>query len=84
VSQAHVPLELEHSGDGRLCLESLSMAVPKKRTSKMRRRMRRASQKLPQLYLARCSHCGAAIPAHRVCHNCGHYAGKPVIELEEF
>ncbi len=61
------------------------MAVPKKKTSKMRRRIRRAvNLKMPALHLARCTHCNAAIPPHRVCHNCGHYAGKPVIELEGF
>lgn len=61
------------------------MAVPKKRKSKMRTRMRRtANLRMAPLILARCSHCNAAIPAHRVCHNCGHYGGKPVVELEEF
>lgn len=60
------------------------MAVPKKKTSKMRRRTRRAHQALPKLCLARCANCQTAIPAHRVCHNCGHYAGKAVVETSSF
>ncbi len=59
------------------------MAVPKKKTSKMRRRMRRSHQAITKSCLARCSHCNAAIPAHRICHNCGHYAGKAVVEVGE-
>jgi large subunit ribosomal protein L32 len=50
----------------------------------MRRRMRRAHQAIPKLSLARCANCQAAIPAHRVCHNCGHYAGKAVVEHSSF
>ncbi|MSR74056.1 MAG: 50S ribosomal protein L32 [Planctomycetes bacterium] len=59
------------------------MAVPKKKTSKMRRRMRRSHQAMVKLFLARCTHCNAAIPAHRICHNCGHYAGKAVVTTGE-
>ena len=60
------------------------MAVPKKRTSKSKKNSRRSHDRLPQLQLGSCSQCGTAIPTHRVCHNCGHYAGKPVVNLEEF
>ena len=60
------------------------MAVPKKKTSKMKRRMRRSHHALDALHLARCANCGAAIRPHRVCHNCGHYAGKARVDLDEF
>jgi len=60
------------------------MAVPKKKTSKAKKRARRSHDQLKTTGLARCSHCGAAIPPHRVCHNCGHYGARPIVELEEF
>ena len=60
------------------------MAVPKKRTSKMKKRQRRSHHHMRRLSLARCSHCGAAVMAHRVCHNCGHYRDAPVLETEAF
>ncbi len=60
------------------------MAVPKKKTSKARKRARRSHLHMQPLHLARCAHCGAAIPAHRVCHNCGHYAGRAMVDMEEF
>lgn len=60
------------------------MAVPKKRTSKMKKRMRRSHHSYPRFSLARCSHCNAAIQPHRVCHNCGHYGARTIVEMEEF
>jgi len=60
------------------------MAVPKKRTSKMKKRMRRSHLGMPRLALSRCSHCGAAIRPHRVCHNCGHYKARAVTPKDEF
>ena len=60
------------------------MAVPKKKTSKAKKRARRSHLHMSRVNLARCSHCGAAIPAHRICHNCGHYAGRTIVEMEEF
>ncbi|NRA96408.1 MAG: 50S ribosomal protein L32 [Planctomycetes bacterium] len=60
------------------------MAVPKKRTSKMKKRLRRSHHRMARLNLARCAHCGAAIRPHRVCHNCGQYKGEAVIQMDEF
>jgi large subunit ribosomal protein L32 len=60
------------------------MAVPKKRTSKMKKRMRRSHLRMARLHLSRCTHCGAAIRPHRVCHNCGHYKEQPVIPMDDF
>ncbi len=54
------------------------MGVPKKRTSKMRRDMRRAGNnalKTP-VQVSKCSNCGASIMPHRVCPSCGFYGGK--------
>ena len=56
------------------------MGVPKKRTSKMRRDMRRAGNnklKVP-VQVNACPNCGAATQPHRVCPACGFYKGKKV------
>lgn len=59
------------------------MAVPKRRISKTRRDKRRSHLKLSALKPAVCSHCKQPKIAHRVCSNCGYYAGVKVIEQEE-
>jgi large subunit ribosomal protein L32 len=60
------------------------MAVPKKRTSKMKKRQRRSHHHLTPVQLLRCSNCGHAVRAHRVCGNCGYYGEKAVIVHEDF
>jgi large subunit ribosomal protein L32 len=59
------------------------MAVPKKRTSKSVRNMRRAHDFLVQNTAVdfQCSNCGALKIRHRVCPACGFYRGKKVIEV---
>lgn len=59
------------------------MAVPKRRHSKARRDKRRTHWKLKSPTLARCSHCHQLKAPHSVCPNCGHYAGREVIKIEE-
>jgi large subunit ribosomal protein L32 len=49
------------------------MAVPQRRTSKTRKRMRRTHFKLSVPGMVKCSQCGAAKLAHRVCKECGYY-----------
>ena len=59
------------------------MGVPKRKTSKSRQKMRRASNSvltLPQL--VNCSECDAPSLSHRVCPACGYYDGKQVINVE--
>ncbi|HIG26566.1 MAG TPA: 50S ribosomal protein L32 [Verrucomicrobiales bacterium] len=59
------------------------MGVPKRKTSKSRQKMRRASNSvltLPQL--VNCSECDAPSLPHRVCPACGYYDGKQVINVE--
>ncbi len=58
------------------------MAVPKKRTSKARKRQRRSHLALSAPGLSRCSQCGASRSPHRVCAECGHYNGRQVIAVE--
>lgn len=52
------------------------MAVPQRRISKTRKRMRRTHFKLEVEGLITCPNCGEMIKSHHVCPKCGYYAGK--------
>lgn len=54
------------------------MAVPQRRISKTRKRLRRTHFKLEVSGLITCPNCGAMIKSHHVCPKCGYYAGKAV------
>ncbi len=57
------------------------MAVPKRKVSKSRSRMREANNsKLKAPTLTECKQCKAQIPTHRVCPECGYYKGVKYIE----
>ena len=58
-------------------------AVPFRKTSKTRKRMRRTHYKISETGTTKCSKCGADIRPHRVCEKCGSYKGKEVIAIEE-
>lgn len=51
------------------------MAVPKRRTSKSKKRKRRTHYKAAAPTLAPCPKCGEPRVPHRVCPNCGYYRG---------
>ncbi|GIM47548.1 50S ribosomal protein L32 [Collibacillus ludicampi] len=55
------------------------MAVPFRRTSKTRKRMRRTHFKLTVPGMVECPQCHEMKLAHRVCKNCGYYKGRAVI-----
>ncbi len=57
------------------------MAVPQRRTSKTRKRLRRTHFKLNVAGLVACPHCGEMIRSHHVCPKCGYYAGKEVLHV---
>ena len=59
------------------------MAVPQRRTSKTRKRLRRTHFKLEVVGLVACPHCGAMIRSHRVCPGCGYYDGKEVLHVKK-
>ena len=59
------------------------MAVPKRRTSKSKKRMRRTHYKAAIPTLSPCPKCGEARIPHRVCPNCGSYKGERRIEIED-
>ncbi len=56
------------------------MAVPKKRTTRSRRNMRRSHISLPIQTISSCKHCGSAKLFHHVCHTCGWYKDKFVFK----
>ncbi|MCH2373127.1 MAG: 50S ribosomal protein L32 [Planctomycetes bacterium] len=59
------------------------MAVPKRKTSKSRKRMRRSHHALSATMLVRCSRCGSPKERHTICAECGYYRGKPVLAVDE-
>lgn len=59
------------------------MAVPKRRTSKSKKRKRRNHYRAPAIALQPCPRCGDPRRPHRVCPNCGYYAGKKCVEVED-
>ena len=59
------------------------MAVPFRRTSKTKKRMRRTHLKKEVATLTKCPNCNAPIQPHRVCMECGFYKGVEVIAKEE-
>ena len=59
------------------------MAVPFRRTSKTKKRMRRTHLKKEVGALTTCSKCGASIRPHRACTKCGNYKGNEVIKTKE-
>jgi len=54
------------------------MAVPKKKTSKSRRNMRRAHHALSAPAYMECKNCGEQKRPHHVCRACGHYDDREV------
>lgn len=57
------------------------MAVPKKRTSKSRRNMRRSHDSLTfSAAVEICTECGELKQRHRLCEECGSYRGRSFTE----
>ena len=59
------------------------MAVPFRKVSKTRKRMRRSHNAISANAMTQCPNCGEVIRPHRVCKNCGQYKGKEVIQKTE-
>ena len=55
------------------------MGVPKRKTSKQRKRLRRAQVKIAVPGLVPCPHCKALKRPHGVCPSCGQYKGRKVL-----
>ena len=58
------------------------MAVPFRKVSKTRKRMRRSHNALTQVGTTTCPNCGEVIRPHRVCAKCGFYKGKEVVKKD--
>ena len=56
------------------------MAVPKQRQSHSRTNKRRSQHKISAPALATCPRCGASRIPHRVCMECGTYAGREIVQ----
>ncbi len=56
------------------------MAVPKRKTSKSKRNMRRAHDALKPVRGGECSNCGEIKLSHHVCPACGFYKGRRVMQ----
>lgn len=60
------------------------MAVPRHKTSKMKKRQRRAHHALAGANASACPRCTAPKIPHRVCGNCGFYRGEQKLEVEGY
>lgn len=58
------------------------MAVPFRKVSKTRKRMRRSHNALTANMTTKCPKCGAMIRPHRVCGECGFYKGREVVKKD--
>jgi large subunit ribosomal protein L32 len=58
------------------------MAVPKRKKSRSRTRSRRSRWQGSTPSYTECPQCHQPKLPHRVCKNCGYYAGREAIELE--
>ncbi len=58
------------------------MAVPKKKQSKARTGKRRSTWKAEAPAYSACPQCKQPKLGHRVCANCGYYAGRQAVEVE--
>ncbi len=59
------------------------MAVPKRRTSKRKKRARNTPTPAPAIVIQAGPKCGAQKRPHRVCAECGYYAGKQRVAAKE-
>ncbi|CAO5679293.1 MAG: 50S ribosomal protein L32 [Holosporales bacterium] len=59
------------------------MAVPKKKTSKSRRNMRRSHHHLSDIAIGECSNCGAKKLPHHLCDACGYYKGIQIVKVKK-
>lgn len=57
------------------------MGVPKRKTSKMRLRTRKAANRWHAPGLTKCSQCGSATRPHVACPKCGYYNGRQVLTV---
>jgi len=59
------------------------MAVPKRKTSKSKRNMRRAHDRIVPAGMSECPECGEMMRPHHACPHCGAYKGRQVAASNE-
>lgn len=59
------------------------MAVPKRKTSKSRKNLRRSHHALTAPATSTCPQCGAPKAPHRVCASCGAYKGRTIVAVAD-
>ncbi|WP_169568688.1 50S ribosomal protein L32 [Sneathiella limimaris] len=59
------------------------MAVPKRKTTKSKRNMRRAHDALGGTQVQECTNCGELKRPHHVCDSCGFYGDREVVDTAE-
>ncbi|MGH7532838.1 MAG: 50S ribosomal protein L32 [Gemmatimonadales bacterium] len=57
------------------------MAVPKRKMSKSRKRLRRGHDSGAGMRTQACPRCSSPKLPHRVCPTCGYYRGKKAVEV---
>jgi large subunit ribosomal protein L32 len=58
-----------------------NMGVPKRKTSKMRLRTRKAANRWHAAEFNKCPQCGSTIRSHTACASCGYYKGRQVLTV---
>ena len=61
----------------------LFMAVPKRKTTPSKRKMRRSHDSLLKQNVMECPNCGELKLTHHVCQACGYYNKKLIISSKE-
>ena len=59
------------------------MAVPKRRTSKSKKGMRRSHHRIIPKGVQYCTACSEPVLPHRVCDSCGFYQGRTALVLTD-
>lgn len=59
------------------------MACPKRKTSKMKKRHRKAANRYKGVQATYCPTCNEPLVPHRACKACGFYKGKQVLSVSE-
>ncbi len=56
--------------------------MPKRKMSKMKKRMRKAANRYEGVAATFCPACNAPAAPHRVCPSCGTYKGRQVVVVD--